>query len=76
MKQEAQANADTDRKAKETVEKINQADTLIFQTEKQLKEYGDKLSEGNKTAINGALEQLKTAHKAQDLAGIDNAITH
>jgi molecular chaperone DnaK len=73
MKQEAQANADTDRKAKETVEKINQADTMIFQTEKQLKEYGDKLSEANKTAINGALEQLRTAHKAQDLAGIDNA---
>ena len=46
---------------------------MIFQTEKQLKEYGDKLSEANKTAINGALEQLKTAHKAQDLAGIDNA---
>ena len=73
MKQEAQANADTDRKAKETVEKINQADTMIFQTEKQLKEYGDKLSEANKTAITGALEQLRTAHKAQDLAGIDNA---
>jgi molecular chaperone DnaK len=73
MKQEAQANADTDRKAKETVEKINQADTMIFQTEKQLKEYGDKLSETNKNAINGALEQLRTAHKAQDLAGIDNA---
>jgi molecular chaperone DnaK len=73
MKQEAQANADTDRKAKETVEKINQADTMIFQTEKHLKEYGDKLSEANKTAINGALEQLRTAHKAQDLAGIDNA---
>ena len=73
MKQEAQANADTDRKAKETVEKINQADTMIFQTEKQLKEYGDKLSEANKTAINGALEQLRTAHKAQDLTGIDNA---
>ncbi|HMG88927.1 MAG TPA: molecular chaperone DnaK [Chryseolinea sp.] len=73
MKQEAQANADSDRKAKETVEKINQADTMIFQTEKQLKEYGDKLSEGNKTAINSALEQLRTAHKAQDIAGIDNA---
>jgi molecular chaperone DnaK len=75
MKQEAQANADTDRKAKETVEKINQADTMIFQTEKQLKEYGDKLSEANKTAINGALEQLRTAHKAQDLTGIDTATT-
>src|SRR6187401_251976 len=52
MKQEAQANADTDKKAKETVEKINQADSMIFQTEKQLKEYGEKLSEGNKSTIN------------------------
>jgi molecular chaperone DnaK len=74
MKQEAQANADTDRKAKETAEKINQADTMIFQTEKQLKEYGDKLSESNKSAINSALEQLRTAHKSQDLAGIDNGV--
>jgi len=74
MKQEAQANVEADRKAKETVEKINQADSLIFQTEKQLKEYGDKLSETNKTAINGALEKLKAAHKAQDLAGIDATV--
>jgi len=74
MKQEAQANVEADRKAKETVEKINQADSLIFQTEKQLKEYGDKLSEANKTAINGALEKLKAAHKAQDLAGIDTTV--
>jgi molecular chaperone DnaK len=74
MKQEAQANADSDKKEKERVEKINQADSLIFQTEKQLKEYGDKLSEGNKSAINGALEKLKEAHKSQDLAGIENAM--
>lgn len=74
MKQEAQANVEADRKAKETVEKINQADSLIFQTEKQLKEYGDKLSENNKTAINSALEKLKAAHKAQDLAGIDSTV--
>jgi len=74
MKQEAQANADSDKKAKETAEKINQADSMIFQTEKQLKEYGDKLSEGNKTAINGALEQLRAAHKNQDLASIDSAL--
>ncbi|HZI26357.1 MAG TPA: molecular chaperone DnaK, partial [Chryseolinea sp.] len=67
MKQEAQANADTDKKAKETVEKINQADSLIFQTEKQLKEYGEKLSEGNKSAISNALEKLKEAHKNKDL---------
>lgn len=74
MKQEAQANAESDKKVKETVEKINQADSLIFQTEKQLKEYGEKLSEGNKNAINGALENLRAAHKSQDLAGIDNAM--
>src|SRR5688572_22380994 len=74
MKQEAQANADTDKKAKETVEKINQADSMIFQTEKQLKEYGEKLSDGNKSAIGSALENLKAAHKSQDLAGIDNAV--
>ena len=74
MKQEAQANADTDKKAKETVEKINSADSMIFQTEKQLKEYGEKLSEGNKSAINNALEKLKEAHKNKDLTGIDNAL--
>jgi molecular chaperone DnaK len=74
MKQEAQANAEGDRKAKERVEKINQADSLIFQTEKQLKEYGDKLSENNRTAINSALEKLKEAHKTQNEAGIDSAM--
>ncbi len=74
MKQEAQANAESDKKEKERVEKINQADSLVFQTEKQLKEYGDKLSEGNKTAINGALEKLKEAHKSQDVAAIENAM--
>lgn len=74
MKQEAQANAEVDKKAKETAEKINQADSLIFQTEKQLKEYGEKLSEGNKTAINDALGKLKAAHSSQDLAGIDTAM--
>jgi molecular chaperone DnaK len=74
MKQEAQAHADEDKKVKERVEKINQADSLIFQTEKQLKEYGEKLSDGNKTAINGALEKLKEAHKAQDPTGIDTAM--
>jgi molecular chaperone DnaK len=74
MKQEAQANAESDKKEKERVEKINQADSLIFQTEKQLKEYGEKLSEGNKTAISGALEKLKEAHKSQDVASIENAM--
>ncbi|WP_258105408.1 molecular chaperone DnaK [Marinoscillum sp. MHG1-6] len=71
MKQEAQANADSDKAAKEKVEKVNQADSLIFQTEKQLKDYGDKLSDGNKTAIEGALTKLKEAHAAQDAEGID-----
>ena len=75
MKEEAQANADSDKKEKERVEKINQADSLIFQTEKQLKEFGEKLSEGNKTAINAGLEKLKEAHKSQDLAAIDGAMT-
>jgi molecular chaperone DnaK len=75
MKQEAQANAESDKKEKERIEKINQADSMIFQTEKQLKEYGDKLSEGNKTAITNALEQLRAAHKSQDAAAIDNAVS-
>ncbi|MBL7835841.1 MAG: molecular chaperone DnaK [Cyclobacteriaceae bacterium] len=74
MKQEAQANAESDKKEKEKVDKINQADSLIFQTEKQLKEFGDKLSENNKAAINAALEKLKEAHKSQDLTAIDAAL--
>ncbi|MCU0418387.1 MAG: molecular chaperone DnaK [Cyclobacteriaceae bacterium] len=74
MKQEAQANAELDKKARETAEKINQADSMIFQTEKQLKDFGDKLSDGNKSAINSALEKLKAAHAAKDLAGIDTAM--
>ncbi len=74
MKQEAEANAEADKAEKEKVEKINQADSLIFQTEKQLKEFGDKLSADNKTKIEAGLEQLKEAHKSQDLAAIDTAI--
>ncbi|MFM8833343.1 MAG: molecular chaperone DnaK, partial [Cytophagales bacterium] len=74
MKQEAQANAENDKKEKEKIEKVNQADSLIFQTEKQLKEFGDKLSEGNKSAINGALIKLKEAHTAKDLAMIATAM--
>ncbi|MGC4021230.1 MAG: molecular chaperone DnaK [Cyclobacteriaceae bacterium] len=74
MKQEAQANADADKREKEKVEKVNQADSLIFQTEKQMKEFGDKLSDGNKTAINGALEKLKAAHASKDLTAIDGAM--
>ena len=74
MKEEAQANAETDKVEKERIEKINQADSLIFQTEKQLKEFGDKISDGNKTPINGALEKLKEAHKAQNVTAIEGAI--
>src|SRR5690606_14380044 len=74
MKNEAKANAEADKREKERIDKINAADSLIFQTEKQLKEYGDKLSEGNKTAIKDSLENLKNAHKSQDLAAIDKAM--
>lgn len=74
MKQEAEANEEADKQAKERIEKINAADSLIFQSEKQLKEYGEKLSEGNKTAIEGALEKLKEAHKSEDVAQIDTAM--
>lgn len=74
MKQEAEANADADKAAKEKVEKVNQADSLIFQTEKQMSEFGDKLSDGNKTAIDGALTKLKEAHGKQDVAEIDQAM--
>jgi molecular chaperone DnaK len=71
MKNEAKANADSDKEAKEKIDKINAADSLIFQTDKQLKEYGDKLSEANKTAIEGALTKLREAHGKQDIAAID-----
>jgi molecular chaperone DnaK len=74
MRQEAQANAESDKKQREQIEKVNQADSLIFQTEKQIKEYGDKLSEGNRTAINNALEKLRAAHKNQDIGAIDIAM--
>ena len=74
MKQEAEANAETDRKAKEEVEKVNQADSLIFQTEKQLKEFGEKLSADKKQPIEKALEELKDAHKNRNFSGIDTAM--
>lgn len=74
MKQEAEANADADQAAKEKVEKLNQADSMVFQTEKQLKEFGDKLSDDKKAPIETALEELKKAHGAQDIAGIDAAM--
>ena len=74
MKKEAEANADADKQAKEQVEKVNAADAMIFQTEKQLKEYGDKLSEDKKKPIEDALEGLKKAHESKDLAAIDAAM--
>ncbi|MGA1583030.1 MAG: molecular chaperone DnaK, partial [Saprospiraceae bacterium] len=73
MKAEAEANAETDRKAKEQVDKLNAADSLIFQTEKQLSEFGDKVPEEKKAPIQTALEELKEAHKAQDVDKIDAA---
>jgi len=75
MKAEASANADKDKQEKERVEKLNQADSLIFQTEKQLKEYGDKIPADKKGAIETALNKLREAHKSQDLAQIDPAVT-
>ncbi|WNB17696.1 molecular chaperone DnaK [Marivirga arenosa] len=74
MRKEAEANAETDKKEKEKIDKINQADSLIFQTEKQMKEFGDKLSEGNKTAIEGALTKLKEAHSSQNVEAIDSSM--
>ena len=67
MKKEAEANADADKKARETVDKLNAADSLIFQTEKSLNEYGDKIPEDKKKPIEEALSRLKDAHKAQDV---------
>ena len=74
MKKEAEANADSDKKAKEEVEKVNAADAMIFQTEKQLKDYGDKLSDDKKKPIEEALEGLKKAHESKDLSAIDSAL--
>ena len=74
MKDEAAANAEADKKEKERIDKINQADSMIFQTEKQLKDLGDKLPADKRSQIEAALGKLKDAHKAQDLAAIDTAI--
>lgn len=73
MKAEAKANEATDKAEKERVEKLNTADSLIFQTEKQLKEYGDKIGADKKAPIEAALTKLKDAHNSQDLAAIDAA---
>ena len=76
MRKEAEANAETDKKEKEKADKLNQADSMIFQTEKQLKDYGDKLSENNKNTINSALAELKKAHESKDLASIESALAN
>ena len=74
MKAEAKANEATDKIEREKVEKLNQADSLIFQTEKQLKEFGDKISADKKAPIETALNNLKEAHKSQDIAQVDKAL--
>src|SRR5687768_16636024 len=76
MRNEAKANEEADKLEKEKVEKVNAADSMIFQTEKQLKEYGDKLSEGNKSAIESALTELRTAHESKDVSAIDAAMAN
>ncbi|HEU5051798.1 MAG TPA: molecular chaperone DnaK [Hanamia sp.] len=73
MKNEAKANEAADKAEREKVDKLNQADSLIFQTEKQLKEFGDKISSDKKAPIETALQKLKDAHKSQNLADIDSA---
>ena len=74
MKREAEANADSDKKAKEEVDKLNEADAMIFQTEKQLKEFGDKIPAEKKAPIESALTELKAAHASKDIAKIDAAL--
>ena len=74
MKQDAEANADADAKAKETADKLNAADAMIFQTESQLKEFGDKLSDDKKQPIEAALEELKKAYETKDINVIDPAL--
>lgn len=74
MKDEAAANAEADKKEKERIDKLNQADSMIFQTEKQLKDLGDKLPADKKAPIEAALNKLKEAHKSQDVAAIDAAM--
>jgi molecular chaperone DnaK len=74
MKKDAEANADADKQAKDRVEKLNQADSMIFQTESQLKELGEKLSDDHKAKIELALTELRMAHESQDLAAIDKGL--
>ncbi|MFT4095305.1 MAG: molecular chaperone DnaK [Niabella sp.] len=75
MKAEAKANEASDKAEREKIDKLNQADSLVFQTEKQLKEYGDKIPADKKAAIESVVEKLKEAHKQQNIAGIDSAMT-
>lgn len=75
MKQEAEANAESDKKLKEEIDKLNTADSLIFQTEKQLKEFGDKVPSDKKTEIENSLNELKEAHKNKEFSKIDEAIS-
>ena len=75
MKAEAEANADADKKEREKIDKLNQADSMIFQTENMLKESGDKIPADVKAEVEAALEKMRTAHKAQDIAAIDAAMT-
>jgi len=74
MKNEAEANAEADKKARETVDKINEADSVIFQTEKQLEEYGDKIPEDAKATLEAALVKLKEAHQRQDVDAINREL--
>ena len=74
MKADAEANAEADKREKERIDKINQADSVIFQTEKNLNEFGDKIPADKKANIESALNKLKDAHKAQDINAIDAAI--
>ncbi|SDK32950.1 molecular chaperone DnaK [Catalinimonas alkaloidigena] len=74
MRNEAKANEEADRQEREKIEKLNQADSMVFQTEKQLKEYGDKLSDANRTAIQSALDNLRNAHSSQNLEEVDSAL--
>ena len=73
MKQEAEANADADKKEREKIDKLNQADSMVFQTKNQLNELGDKIPADKKALIEAAVQKLEEAHKAQDLAAIDAA---
>ena len=73
MREEAKANETSDKEAKEKIDKLNTADSLIFQTEKQLKEFGDKIPSEKKSAIESALSKLKEAHKSQDIHSIETA---